>query len=251
MLFKKGSWNKDVATPEPGGASPKSGGVPSPAAPVALLVPPNHFKSTNRLVLAPEYRQYADTCTIVPSFEAPASAAVAKALAQRASLYDPASQASGVPWWVIACLHHMECDGNPLGGIDNGDPWNAPTVHVPAGRGPYGSFAEEAADALAQYQKPENWGISFTGKNWSDPGWTYFFFETWNGLGARMSLGGNTTPPYACPYIYNGVEVNGQALYLKGKEVRDNVFDPNAVSAQVGCMAFMKALEAAGEKVFG
>lgn len=214
------------------------------------LPPSNHYPTNKMGVLATEYRYLHQVATLSALFVKPAMAAVNKALAQRASLYDPVELAMNVPWWVTACLHHMECDGNPAGGIDNGDPWDRPTVHVPAGRGPYHSFQAEACDALERYQRPENWGVHFAGKSWNDPGWVYWFLESWNGFGARLSRGGVTTPPNACPYLYNGVEVNGQPLYVKGKDTSDFHFDPEATSAQVGCMAFLKALEAAGERVF-
>ncbi len=216
----------------------------------ADLPPSNHY-ATNKLgVLSLEYRFLYPLSTISQKFLADANAAAAKARAQRVALYDHVATVLSLPWWVMACLHHMECDANPLGGIDNGDPWAKPTVHVPSGRGPYLSFAAEAIDALQLYQDPANWGVHFAGKNWSDPGWAFWFLESWNGFGARLSRGGATTPPNACPYLYNGVEVAGVPLFEKGKDTSDYNFDPNATSAQVGCMAFVKAIEAGSEKVF-
>ena len=208
----------------------------------------NHYATNKQAILSQEYRFLYPRSAISEAFLGPAVQAAGKAMKQK-NLYDPVATMTGVPWWVVACLHHMECDANPAGGIDNGDPWNKATVHVPAHRGPYASFEAEAVDALLQYQKPENWGVHLTGRNWNDPGWVFWFLESWNGFGARQDRGGQTTPPHAPAYLYNGAEMNHVPLYLKGKDTSDFHFDPEARSSQVGCFAFMLALEQAFGKV--
>jgi lysozyme family protein len=54
---------------------------------------------------------------------------------------------TNVPWPVIAMIHQRECSQNWNLSIAQGDPWNAVSVHVPAGRGPFGSWEEAAVDA--------------------------------------------------------------------------------------------------------
>lgn len=214
----------------------------------AALPASNHFSAPAEAILAPEYRFLFQEAQIAPSFQKDAAAAAQLAMRQMSSLYQPVAGKLGIiPWWAIACIHHMECGGNPAGGIANGQPWNAVTTEVPAGHGPFASFLDEAIAAIKGYETPDQWGQNLASKNWNDAGWAFWFFESWNGFGERENKGGITTPPNASPYIYSGAQLpDGTLLYAKGKDTSDYNFDPKAVSSQVGCMAFMKALNALG-----
>jgi hypothetical protein len=64
------------------------------------------------------------------------------------SRYQAVSERTGVPWAVIAVIHQRECSQDWSGSLAQGDPWNRVSVHVPAGRGPFGSWEEAAIDAL-------------------------------------------------------------------------------------------------------
>lgn len=199
-----------------------------------------HIKSSHRVLLADEYRTCWKGGKIRDTFQHDAIASAAMALVNK-PLYDAVEASTLAPWWVIACLHHMEADSKPDCGIANGQPWSRVTTIVPKGRGPFPSFIAEAAYSLTQYQKPEEWGQTFHDKDWKDPAWTFWFLESWNGFGNRLREG--VTPPHASAYVFSGFELNGEALYLKGKDTSDYNFDPEATSSQVGCMAFLKALE--------
>lgn len=241
--------------PTPGiGAPPAAPARPVPAPRPVDLPPGNHYPSNRLEVLGPEYRYTYTNGDLIntPAFRAAQSAALKATWGPLRADYETAAGIlKCVPWWVLACLHHMECDSNPLGGIDNGDPWNESTVHVPAGRGPYSSLVQEMVDAIVQYQKPENWNVHLTGRNWTDPGWVFWFLTSWNGFVQHTSDGPRMTPPYSNAYTYNGYQLNGVPLYVKGKHVSDNVFDAEAVSTQLGCMAYIRTLENSGIKIFG
>lgn len=209
----------------------------------------NHYPSNHLSVLSQEFRFLYPRATISERFLPASVAAVRKALSLK-PMYDKAQVSSGVPWWVIACVHHMECDADPMGGIDSGDRWDQVSRHVPAGRGPYASFEEEVADAMDKFHNADGYpGFNPKLANWKDPGQLFWFFNAWNGFIQATSNGAKITPPYASAYIYSGVELNHAPLYEKGKDTSDYNFDPDATSDQVGCMAFMKAFENAFGKV--
>ena len=62
--------------------------------------------------------------------------------------YLAVSAKTGVPWAFIAVAHERECSQSWTGSLAQGDPWNRVSVHVPAGRGPFGNWEEAAIDAL-------------------------------------------------------------------------------------------------------
>lgn len=140
------------------------------------------------------------------------------------SKYADIQRATGVPWWIIAVIHERESGQNWACSIAQGDSWNRVSTHVPAGRGPFGSFSEAAVDALNNCPPyAAKW------KDWS-PGGALTLLEQYNGLGyARKGL--------PSPYIWAGTD-----QYSKGKYVSDGHFDPNAVDQQLGCAGLIKAM---------
>jgi lysozyme family protein len=121
--------------------------------------------------------------------------------------------------------------------LHNGDPLTSRTRQVPAGRpkaapknGRAYTFEESAIDAL-EYDgltKVTDWSI----------GNTFLWLEKYNGSGYRTGAGRNTTPRNASPYIYSGTQ-----FYTCGQYVRDGKFSAFAKAKNLGCMAFLKALE--------
>jgi lysozyme family protein len=140
------------------------------------------------------------------------------------SRYQAVAARTGVPWAVIAVIHERECSQDWTGSLAQGDPWNRISVHVPAGRGPFGSWEEAAVDALVNCSPH----VALN-KDWSIGG-TLTRLEEYNGLGyaARGA---------PSPYLWAGTD-----QYRSGKYVRDGVYDSNAVDRQLGCAGLLLAM---------
>jgi lysozyme family protein len=140
--------------------------------------------------------------------------------------YQAVSAKTGVPWAVIAVIHERECSQDWTGSLAQGDPWNRISVHVPAGRGPFGSWEEAAIDALVNCAPH-----AARNKDWSIGG-TLAKLEEYNGLG--YAARGRPSP-----YIWSGTD-----QYRSGKYVRDGVYDPDAVDSQPGCAGLLMTMMA-------
>jgi uncharacterized protein (TIGR02594 family) len=155
-----------------------------------------------------------------------------------ASLFDRYKEIeleTGVPYWVVAILHRMESDSNFKTHLHNGDSLNDYTVQVPQGRPKKGtppfSFTESAIDAL-KYDKidqTEVWSIDNILE----------LFEKWNGFGYKKK---GVPSPFLWSYTNK---------YIKGKYTGDGFYDPDAVSKQIGCAAYMLAFIKLGYKLQG
>jgi lysozyme family protein len=142
------------------------------------------------------------------------------------SRYQSVSAKTGVPWAVIAVIHERECSRDWSGSLAQGDPWNRVSVHVPAGRGPFGSWEEAAVDALVHCAP-----YAARNRDWSI-GATLTKLEEYNGLGYAARR-------MPSPYVWSGTD-----QYQSGKYVRDGVFDPDAVDHQLGCAGLLLAMMA-------
>jgi len=151
-----------------------------------------------------------------------------RAIAECKPRYDQVSNATGVPWYVIGVIHEMEGGLNFSTHLHNGDPLTRRTVQVPAGRPPTGvppfQWEDSAIDALALEGLPAV-------KLWTVERIAYQL-EAYNGWGYRSRDTGVNTP-----YLWSAT-----SNYRKGKFVRDGVFDPDAVSGQIGAMALLRRL---------
>lgn len=139
-------------------------------------------------------------------------------------LYQTVSKMTGVPWFVIAVIHEREASQNWHSNLAQGDPWNAVSVHVPRGRGPFTSWASAAIDALSNCPP---YAAKWT--DWS-PGGMLTLLEEYNGLGYA-------TRGIPSPYIWASTN-----QYTSGKYVSDGVFDPNAIDHQLGCAALLATM---------
>lgn len=160
-----------------------------------------------------------------PEFAAPAK----KALANKATYIDIATR-SGMPadaWIFVAVTHYRESSQDFSKSLAQGDPWAQTSKHVPAGRGPFKSFADAAVDALVNCSP-----YAARNADWSLAG-LLTLLERYNGLGYA-----NRGIP--SPYIWSGTD-----QYTKGKYVADEVFDPNEVDKQLGCAGLILAIQAA------
>jgi lysozyme family protein len=183
-----------------------------------------------------EYLTLWQNCQINPAY-ADGVAWYVKQIEKYRDTYESVAQETDVPWFVIAVIHAMESTFKFTRHLHNGDPLTSRTVNVPAGRPKGGqppfTWKESAIDAL-EYD-----GATAI-RSWDLPT-VFWFLEGYNGWGYRTGLGRDTTPPCRSAYIYSGTN-----HYIKGKYVGDGVFDRNAVSDQVGCMAQLKELENKG-----
>ena len=179
--------------------------------------------------LAGEYRRLWGSCTIRSQRSAEVDAIVDRISSHKAR-YRAAGKAAGVPWYVVGIIHNLESSGTFGTHLHNGDPLDARTVHVPAGRPPKGeppfTWEASAADAL-RLQRLHEW------KDWSVPGMLYVF-ERYNGLGYR-----NRGVP--SPYLWSFSN-----HYTRGKYVADGKYSPTAVSAQCGAAVVLRRLAERG-----
>lgn len=152
---------------------------------------------------------------------------VAKRLVQAKARYQIVSRMCGVPWWLVAVIHEREASQRWDTQLGQGDPLDKVSTHVPKGRGPFtgpDAWEKGAVDALVNCPP-----YAAQNKDWS-AGATLTLLERYNGLGyANKGL--------PSPYIWSGTD-----QYKSGKYVRDGVFDPSVVDAQLGCAGTLMAM---------
>jgi lysozyme family protein len=140
--------------------------------------------------------------------------------------YQTVETATGVPWFVVSVIHERESSQDWFASLAQGDPWDRKSTHVPAGRGPFKSWEEAAADALVNCAP-----YVARNKDWSVGG-ALTMLEQYNGLGYAM----HGVPS---PYLWSGTD-----QYKSGKYVRDGVYDPSVVDSQPGCAGLLLAIMA-------
>jgi lysozyme family protein len=135
---------------------------------------------------------------------------------------------TGVPVVVLATIHNRESDADFTTNLGQGDPLSAPSVNVPKGRPPLGpppndhfpvtwEYAAEDALHIDKLDAVANWTIARA----------LYEQELYNGFGPR-NHGINTGYLWA-----------GSNQYTMGKYVKDGVWDPNQVDAQLGTAPVM------------
>lgn len=128
-----------------------------------------------------------------------------------------------IRWYHIAIIHYLECTLMFDRYLGNGQRLDQVTTIVPKGRGPFESFESGAVDAI----RLQNLDVEM---DWSI-GNTLYLMEGYNGYGYSRYHHINS------PYLYSGSN-----HYAKGKYIRDGVYDPNAVSTQIGAALLLKAI---------
>lgn len=188
---------------------------------------PQRFRFVFDDALKSEYRTLFETVQLRPERAPLVSKMGNRLLApERVAAYRTVQRATGVPWYVVGLIHCMEASFNMRAHLHNGDPLEDRTVQVPAGRpatwNPPDDWASSAIDALRYDRLAENadWSLEKT----------LFLLERYNGTRTRQK-GLNT--PYLWSFSFH---------YEKGKFVRDGVWDPDAVSQQVGAAVLLKWL---------
>jgi len=175
--------------------------------------------------LANEYQLLFNTCIIKPEHNAEIEHAINIMVANK-STYDAIAVEANAPWYLVAIIHCLEGSQNFHTHLHNGDPLTARTVHVPAGRpitgNPPFSFNESAIDALRLDHLAPLIDTSVPG--------LLFAFEKFNGFGNRVH---GINSPYLWSFSNH---------YSKGKFVEDHVFNPDAVSRQIGAAVLLRRL---------
>ncbi len=178
--------------------------------------------------LRDEYEELFSTAEILPAKKAMVEDS-ARQIAAEKERYKVIQAATGVPWYIIGCIHMLEGSLNFKRHLHNGDPLTARTVHVPKNRPVNGtppfSFEQSAIDAL-QYDGIAQWD------DWSTAGMLYKL-EGYNGFGYRLCHSNVKTP-----YLWSCTN-----HYTQGKYGADGKFDANLVSQQTGIAALLRALE--------
>lgn len=170
----------------------------------------------------PQYAEQINKMQILPAKKGEFEAFANKAIRHK-DIYISIETDTGVPWFSIAVMHERESSSNFNTYLGNGDPLNRVTTHVPAGRGPFfepNAFQKGAKDAL-----------HLDGLDAVVPPWPIekilYWQEVFNGGGySRMGI--------PSPYIWGGTSIQ-----VRGKYVRDGVFDPNAWDTQLGCAGML------------
>lgn len=147
--------------------------------------------------------------------------AVAKRLVGHRDRFLNVQRISGVPaLWLMPV---WEREGPSFEAyLGNGDPINRPTRDVPRGRGPFDSWEDGCADALALDHI-----TACTAWTWPAALWHW---ELWNGFGPRHH--GRPTG-----YLWAGT-----SIYRGGKYVSDGVWSPGTWDHQLGTVIVAKAI---------
>lgn len=178
--------------------------------------------------LSDEYLSLYKNCTADASRYDALDALVATILQNRAR-YENVADALGIPWYLIAAIHNMESGQDFSRHLHNGDPLDARTTHVPAGRPAEGeapfTWEESAVDALKlrKLERVEGWGLSRV----------LYELEGYNGWGYRLYH-----PHVLSPYLWSFSN-----HYSSGKYVADGRWSDSAKSAQCGGALIIRRLD--------
>jgi lysozyme family protein len=182
---------------------------------------------TNAAMIAANAERFA-RAHIKPEWQASIDKTAARLVApENKARFQAVEQRNRVAWPVVAIIKEREAGADPAFklSIAQGDPWNAKSKHVPKGRGPFSGWDPAADDALmncAPYAgRWQDWSV----------GGTLTILEKYNGTGYAVR-------GLPSPYIWSAT-----TAYVKGKYVRDGVFDPNYVDQQIGCAALLLAMQ--------
>lgn len=199
---------------------------------------------TPKSVFAQEYEKLWPTATLNFERTKEIDSVLAKLMPGK-SRYDTVAKTlgNGIPWWFILMCHAMEAGGKDFPfdyHLHCGDPLWGRTTHVPAGRpkaNPRGGTKPPSMDNQYSWEESALDALRFSGydqyKSWT-LGECLWLFEKFNGTGYRKR---GVPSPYVWSYT---------SIYKKGKYVADGKYDPEAISRQPGCAAYLIRLKDKG-----
>lgn len=176
--------------------------------------------------LEAEYRDKLSQMAVrSPKWQAAIDKAAHHIIANRAR-YERAGAPVGVPWYWIGANHWREAGGSFLGILHNGERIIGKGVKTrlrPTGRGPFSTWEEAAADALAirNLAQVETW----------TPERECFEAEGYNGWGYRSN-------GLVSAYLWSGTN-----HYARGKYVSDGRLDRSFVDQQVGVIPVIQRVK--------
>lgn len=175
--------------------------------------------------LANEYQGLFDTC-IIKSEKAVEIDQQIDIMVDNKARYESVANKVNVPWYFISIIHFMEGSLSFKTHLHNGDPLTKKTVKVPKGRPLTGEppfeWEVSAEDALMFDHLAPLTNVTVPG--------LLFAFESFNGFGSRFH---GINSPYLWSFSNH---------YTKGKFVEDHVFDPEAVSLQIGAAVLLRRI---------
>jgi len=175
--------------------------------------------------LISEYKQLFNSCIIRPEKFSVLDNTIKLILAGRPH-YEAVQAKINVPWYFTGIIHCLEGSLNFQTHLHNGDSLNGKTRNVPKDRPKVGkppfAWEDSAIDAL-QLKSLHLW------KDWSISG-MLFQFERYNGFGYRPH---GINSPYLWSFSNH---------YLKGKFVKDGIFNENAGSKQCGSAVLLRRM---------
>jgi lysozyme family protein len=178
--------------------------------------------------ISANYRELFASCKIRDDRRGEITDYVNKMLEEtRRKNYEQVADQTCIPWYFVGAIHALEASFDFTAHLHNGDSLRKRTWQVPANRPktwlPPSDWTSSAIDALSMkgYDKETKWGLPETLYRW----------ERYNGWRSRLLYNINT--PYLWSYSNH---------YSKGKFVRDNVWDVNAVSKQPGAAVLLRAM---------
>lgn len=174
---------------------------------------------------APGYYQLFMSCSVPRYRLKELDSLINRILAHKAS-YEPASNYTGVPWFVVAIIHAMECELDFSKHLANGDDLGRRTINDPVGiptshPGPF-TF-DEAAIAALEYDRLDevrDWTVARI--CWE--------LEQYNGWGYRSHA-------IHSPYLWAGSQ-----HYTAGKYIADGIWSARAVSDQLGAAVILNRM---------
>lgn len=191
--------------------------------------PNKPINSTKYNDLRAEYIRLYDSMIIDPGKLKQVDNVIDK-IVKNKSRYQLVTYGTSIPWYLVGFKHFLEGGLKFSTHLHNGDPLSARTVNVPAGRPLKGSppytWEESAVDALmnvAQLHLVKDWSLPMI----------LWRAEKYNGMGYRKKSISIFTP-----YLWSFSN-----HYKKGKYVKDGIYDPNAVSKQIGFAVLLKRME--------
>jgi lysozyme family protein len=185
--------------------------------------------------LRSEYQMLFETCRLKPGNANTVKDIAEKILANKAR-YEAVAVVAGVPWFFVGITHYLECNLSFSKHLHNGDPLNAKTIHVPAGRPLSKTWTWEtsAMDAIG-IEKSNKPSLLWT--DWTIAG-TLFKLEAYNGFGYRDYHAMNT------PYLWSFSQHYKTGKYIEvmvnGKPVVQ--WRPELVSQQLGSACILRYL---------